>query len=532
MKFLSLNRTEKTVLLLISLTFFIGLWHGAPITNVVADEMFFSGAVLRALDSHTIFPLPLDVPYGTITYYFSYLFISVGLGILWVFKLFDIDALRLLIIEYPFIVYFTSRLVSSVIALILLFGIYHVLKPYITDYRTRLVLVFLLFSTLLINVLLHTSKVWILSTLLMLVSFYFLVRVVEGIFIETKKRDIWICVISAFLSFANFPLMGLSLVCLPILGYVMRSDREGRQLLWKVTAWGILLALFIILSNFSGIKAQVWSIIYDYSFSPNALEHNASIFLSAYLHMKKIIFMFPLLVAFVAYSAIISKVKNRKLFLLSTAYTLVYIVAIILVDRWSLTDKAALRYLFPVPFFFAFIIASFDIPYRRVFLLPVFISVIYLAPTLYYLSVPTTSHGAVRYVEETYRDDEKAVFINHVGADTPLPQNKSSYLLAKEIECGSKCRATIERDLNNDFKPMVIDAHTETAKFDAAQIGKDVYLVERAASSSPELVLVAKFTNPVEDLNYYSLDNTGSYFDPAYFGLSRYGPNIYIYKMR
>lgn len=527
----SAERIEKIVLGLLSLTFIIGIWHGFPFTNVVADEMFFSGSVLRSIENYSILPLPLDVPYGTITFYISYLFISIGLLFISVFFLFDLSLLKLFIIDNPFIIYEIARLVSFCVAVISLFGINHFLKQYIADYRTRLTLLVLLFTNILVNIVFHTSKVWVLSTALQVASFYFLVRVFDEPAEEKKKKYIWLCIIFAFLSFANFPLMGMNLIAIPIILYKYWSNQNIRRTLLRSALFGSIVFLALVLSNFSGVKSQVYSIIFDYTLSPRALIHNASIGLSTYLHLKKILVMFPLLLILLAYAIFRGKIKHRNLFFLSSFYLLLYVGLLIFIDRWSLVDKAALRYSFPVPFFLTFLIASFDIEWRKIFLLPVVISIIYLVPTLYFLSVPTTSHQAVSFIKTNFSADSEAVFFNLVGADTPIPQNKLSYELFKKEACGSLCQATIKYDLDKDFKPLtVLDAHTDEEKLREIIKNRAKYLVLRQTSSTPSLLEIASFKGPVVDLNYYSADNSGSYFDLSYFKLKRFGPNIYIYE--
>ncbi len=532
----SQKNIERWVLFCIGLTLFVGLWHGFPITNVVADEGFFSGAVLRALEAHSILPLPLDVPYGTITYYISYVVIGLGLLVMWPFFGFNIAALKSFIIQNPWIVYGLARLVSFALAIICLLAIYKALRRYVEDYRTRLVIIVSLFGTLLVNVIFHTSKVWILSTVLMLASFYCLVRALEGIDTpqtETqKKKWIWGSVITAFLSFANFPFMGMSLITLPILLFYFWKDTKCRKLIIVSTSIGALLFLLIVASNFSGIKAQVYSIIFDYSFSEGAKIHNVSLLTSVALHLKKIVLMFPVLLMMLFYCVWKGKVQCRRLFVSSLIYIAVYVVLIIIVDRWSTNDKEGVRYLFPVPFLLMTLIASYRVDWKKIFLIPAIITIIFIVPTIYFLSIETTSHRAISYVREKFGNSDDVVFINHVGADTPIPQNKASYLLSKEVECGTKCQITIEKDLEKDFKPLSLDNHTDPVKLKKALEHADVYFVERAVSTSTNMLLVDSFTNPIDDLNFYSLDNTGSYFDLNYFGIKQYGPNIYIYRQQ
>ena len=522
---------ENIVLFLLSTTFLIGIWHGFPFTNVVADEMFFSGSVLRSIENYSILPLPLDVPYGTVTFYISYIFVSIGLVFMSIFFWFDIGQLKLFITENPFIIYGIARLVSFCIAILSLLTINNFLKRYIADYRTRLTLLVLLFTNILVNIIFHMSKVWVLSTFLFAVSFYFLVKIIDSAEERERKIYIWFCVLPAFLAFANFPLMGVSLIAIPIILYKYWNNQNVRKTLIQVTVFGCVLFLALVASNFSGIKSQVYSIIFDYTLSPGALAHNASIGFSTYLHLKKILVMFPLLLLVLIYALFQGNIRHRKLFFLSSFYLILYVVLLVFVDRWSVVDKAALRYSFPIPFFITFLVASFDFPWRKILLIPIAVSIIYLIPTLYFLSVPTTSHKAVDFVRSNYSSDSNAVFFNKVGADTPIPQNKLSYELFTKASCGSLCQATIKHDLNNDFKPItVLDAHTDPNELLKVMKGKTVYHVLRAASSSPDLLEIASFKGPVVDLDYYSADNSGSYFDFAYFKLERFGPNIYIYE--
>ena len=83
-----LKKVELSVLGALTLSFFIGIWHAFPMLNVVADEMYFVGGVLRAMENLTIFPAPGDVPYGTLTYVLNYALVALFvLGALVLFRL-------------------------------------------------------------------------------------------------------------------------------------------------------------------------------------------------------------------------------------------------------------------------------------------------------------------------------------------------------------------------------------------------------------------------------------------------------------
>ena len=521
---------ENVVLSLLSLTFFIGLWHGFPFTNVVADEMFFSGSVLRSIESRTIFPLPLDVPYGTITFYLSYVFIAVGLSMMSILYLFDISALKFFIIQNPYIVYGFARLLSFGLALFCLFGGNYVLKKYVSDYRTRLLILSLLFTNILVNVIFHTSKVWVLATMLMLTSFYFLVRVFETDDSKDNKKNIWYSIFFSFLSFANFPFMGMALVSVPIIFFKYIKHKDYRNTVIKAVITGAIFFILFLFSNFSGIKAQVYSIIFDYTLSQGAQVHNLTISASAVAHILKILKLFPILLFTWVIFFIFGKVRNHSLLRISLIYLVTYVILIIFVDRWSIGSQSSLRYLFPVPFFLTAVLASYDFTFKKLLYAPLAVSIIYLAPTLIYLSSKTTSHELVSFVRENFSDDKGSVIINNIGVDAPLPINKRSFLFAKEAECGSLCQATIRYDLKNDFKPLVFDSHTDQSRIGDVIKNLKVYYLERYATTSSQLYLTTSFTNPVMDNRYYSLDNSGNYFDLTYFKLRAFGPNIYMYE--
>lgn len=523
------NIIEKVILFFISVSFLVGIWHGFPFTNIVADEMFFSGSVLRSMEAQTFLPLPFDVPYGTLTFYLSYIIIGFSLVILFPFAGFNVASLKFLVVESPYIVYFSSRLLSLFIALISLYLFNSVLKRYVCDYRNRLIIVFILFGNILVNLLFHTSKVWILSTFLYVVSFYFLVKFFEERESHIQKKYIWYSVVVSFLAFSNFPFMGVSLISIPIILFSKFNDKPLLKTLFFSSLVGLALFLLITLSNFSGIKSQVYSIIYDYSFSPGAKIYNLTLFESFISHFKKIFLMFPVLVFFGIYGLIKGKIKNTKLFWISLVYISTFTFILIFVDRWSVSPQSALRYLFPLPFFIAFFIASLEFDFKKILLVPVFIVFLYLVISLYYISIPTTSHEFFKFINNNFYSKEKAILINYVGVDAPLLLNKKTAVLFKDSECGSLCKITIKQDLQPNFNPLIIDYHTDNSKIPNF-IDSEVYLILRSATTSKDLELYTSFTNNVSDNAYYSLDSSGNYFDLSYFTLRNFGPNLYIYK--
>lgn len=52
---------ERAIVTLLCISFFVGIWHALPLLNVVTDEWYFVGGVVRAMEHHTFIPLPNDV---------------------------------------------------------------------------------------------------------------------------------------------------------------------------------------------------------------------------------------------------------------------------------------------------------------------------------------------------------------------------------------------------------------------------------------------------------------------------------------
>lgn len=521
------NKIKYLIFFVISLFLFIGIWHGFPFTNVVADEMFFSGSVLRSINSHTILPLPLDVPYGTLTFFISYIFIGLGLSTAFAISGFNILALKSFVVENLFLVYGISRFISFLIGLFILYIINNFLEKYTKDWKMRWVLIMLLFTNILVLCIFHTGKVWVLSTLLLLLSFNFLIDSFSGVDV---KRNMWKSILFAFLAFSNFPLMGLALLCIPVFLYEYRFDKNIVKHLLLASLTGFLLLSIITVSNFSGVKAQILSIIFDYTLSPTAIKNNASLLLSFYVHIKKLFLLFPAIIFIIPFVFYWGDKKNRKIASLSVLYLSVYVLALIFVDRWSAGPQSSLRYMFPVPFFLIYFIGAFDLKFKKIFLLPVFVSVFYSVFTLYLLSIQTTNYMAVKFVRDNFSSNNSALFINNVGADTPIPRNKKSYSLVPPKLCGSLCSDVLMREKDIDFKPVVIDSHYDLATVQKNINTSYIYVVSRYYQK--DMDLIASFTNPVLDNRYYSLDSSGNYFDINFFKVRNFGPNIYIYRVQ
>jgi len=527
------SNIEKVTLFLLGLSFFIGIWHALPMLNVINDEMYFVGGVLRAMESHSILPVVNDVPYGTITYFLNYILFAVFLMLALPFFRFDLLKLKTFLVQSPEWAYLIPRFLSACLALIMLFLFYRFLKKEFEDKKVRLFLLILLFTNIITALILHTGKMWVLSTLLVILSFFYLYRALQGKDGDQRRltRNILLSILFSFLALANFPLNLYSLINLPILFFFFRKDRKVCFAIIKYFIIGLVVFIIVTLTNFSGIKNQIISVFTDFHPMVTADQWSLSVLAKSFsLYFIKLIRLFPLLIITLLL-ALKSKVRNRNLLVLSIIYFIVNFVTISVAANGAylgLTSK--LRYLFQLGFFLVLAIASFDLKFSKKLYIIGGISLVYYIFTIYCLSVPTTYNQAYEWIKNNYGNQEIVIVNKTLGVQLQLPKNKKSYLLIDEKYCATKCLNTLEYDLNSDFKPVVIDEKSRET-IDVFALDKDLYFIESAATSSKKVQLVKFFGNKINDSLYYSVDsNMGNYFDLNYFKIKNLGSNIYIYK--
>lgn len=518
---------EKIVLFLIGISFFIGTWHAFPMLNVINDEMYYVGGVLRALENHSIVPIDNDVPYGTLTYLSNYFMTIISILILLPFFGFSLGALKIFLIQSPSVMYFSLRLLNSFFSLILLYFVNKVMKSEFEDVRTRMFLLTLLFSNIITVVILHTGKMWVLSTLLVIGSFFYLYESIRNDLGEDKKilkRSLFLSIFLSFLALANFPLNFYSLVCVPILLFHFRKNRYILTKIFIYTAVGAFIYALITLFNFDSIRNQIISIFSEYN--PILIDASSKLnFTSSFFtYLLKVILLFPLLIITLLFS-IKDGVINKKMFAISSIYFCLYFFIIVLVANWTSDLRSSLRYLFPLGFFLTFMISSFGIRFRKSFYILWIATVFFGLLTLYYLSVSTTYNEAYKWVKDEL-SLQKVVILNEV-AELQLIKNKKSAMYTIEKFCASKCKNIIENDLNSDFLPLVIDSISN--QYDFSKNYNDIYFIRETPSNDTSMILVKSFTNISEV--YHSVDyNLGNYFDLSFIKIRNLGKNIYIYK--
>ena len=523
---------DRLLFIFFSISFFVGIWHAFPILNVVSDEMYYVGGVLRAMENYSVLPQIDDVPYGTITYLLNYIATIFNLIILIPIFSFDISALKFYLVQSPALMYLSTRIISAIIAVFYLYIVSNFLKRENLENRVRYFLLTLLFTNVLTTTILHTGKQWVLSIFLVIASFYYLYRTIirdESDNESGRNKYALLSIIFSFLALSNLPLNGYSLINIPILVFYFRKDREFLKKISKYILIGILLCGFIIALNSGSIQKQIISVFTEYK--PVLIEDdtlpNMSFGTSLLTYTKKLIYLFPLLLITLLLS-INKGVRNKKLFTISLIYFVTYFSIIVLVATWPVEFGSFLRYMVPLNFFLFFILTSLNLEFKKYFYIIITVALVYFVLTLYYLSIPTTYNKASNWVEQNL-GNQNVTIINNIH-DFRLTKNKASSLISQELFCGTKCKAIIEHDLNANFKPLVIDDQSLSNSTTSMKSFKGVYFVEEKPLNNPNYTELVKFINPTKD--YYSVDYNMGLYSLDFLKLKNLGRNVYIYQAK
>src|SRR3989344_7331705 len=145
---------------------FVGIWHALPMLNVILDEQYFVGGVLRAIEVKSLLPLASEVPYGTITFYLNYLLQIPFLLALFAWKGFSIVALKTYLVLNPEIAYLVPRFLSAILASLVAILYDRFLRSEGLPLLHRFAVLSVIFCTVIGAATLHTGKMWVLSTIL------------------------------------------------------------------------------------------------------------------------------------------------------------------------------------------------------------------------------------------------------------------------------------------------------------------------------------------------------------------------------
>src|SRR3989344_699202 len=517
-------------LTIIGISFFIGIWYAFPMLDVVADENYFTGSVLRSIQNHTIIPAMGDVPYGVITYLVNYILIAFSLiGFLLFFK-FDVSALKDYLIQSPEFIYIFPRLLSAMLGIVILFTLNNFLKKEVEDIKSKILLLTVTFTNMLTVFMLHTGKVWILSMTFLTISFYYLYKAIE--YNQTPKYNInkyiFISILCSLLATINFSLFGFSLINILILLYLFRKNKQIQKSIIKYSFLaGLITAIFASLT-FKDITKLLVDV---FTFMNPVLDKNIvdtrinlGIPEEMWLNIKKILAFFPIHIILILLS-IKNKIKNKKLFILSIIYFIVYFLFISSIATWPTKIEAFARYMFPFGFLLTFILMSLNIKFTKLHYTLGGISIIYFIFAMTFISIPTSYNLTRDWIIENLNQD-KTIVVNKIHG-LELPKNKDSYYTYQDYYCATKCKNTIKNNINNHIKYITIDLHSKKEDYESSYT--NIYYITKEKSTESNLNLIKSFAE--DGIDNFELDGRmGNYFDLDFFRIKMFGPDIYIYK--
>lgn len=386
------------------------------------------------------------------------------------------------------------------------------------------------FGNALIVLLTRSGKMWMLSMLLIVVSFIYLYRAVTE---ETKQGRPGalsaVSIVSAFLATANFAFAGLFLVNIPILWYVFPRTFAVLRRLALYTAAGAAIFLAVFALNVSNILEQVSGFVLQFFGSAaggDSVQAALTPLESFLVNARHAVEAFPLLLLALI-PAILSGIRDRTLAYLSMIYIAIYIIAVAVIFRTDHGLALNVRHIAPIGFFLLFLLASFRPPARFVSFSFLLVGLAVYAYTLVLLSIPTTYNAAYDFLVHHYGDKE--IRIDEHIFELTLPMNKASYALYRDESCGSTCRHTQALEHDIAFRPLVVTGETDPA-LALALPPPDLVVVERRVE---DCVPLARFGNDVSDDEVFDIDiNLGRMLMPSFYTLTSLGKNIYIYDAK
>jgi len=521
---------EDLFVLLLGVSFSVGVWYAFPMVNTICDTWAYGGGVLRAMEAHTILP-GADVPYGTISFYQNYVLWVIVLGFGLLFTGFNFDVLKTFFILNPSYSLLVPRVASVLSALFLLVIVYKFLKTNIQSLWWRLALLMLIFGNVLTALLVRSGKMWILATTFAIISFIYLHKALT----EEEKNGLpgrlsAISVIAAFLAAANFPFFALFLINIPIIFFYFPHTVKSLRRLGAIVFGGGLLFLGIMVLNAQNTFGLVWgSFMTLFNPSVGIISNNEStqtIFHAFMVNVRQAVESFPLLLLALI-PAMSAKMRDRKLAYLSFVYIVTYILTASILFRTEYGLELNVRHIFPLSFFLLFLIVAYGAPAKRVAVGFFSVGLVIYVYTTMLFSVSTTYNNASDFIAAHYGNKE--IRIDENIFELTLPTNKASYLLYKDSLCGSTCqyRRMLKKDIA--FKPIIVTNEIEPSALSTLP-PTDINVVDRAIDGCSPL---ARFVNPVPDDEIFDMDiNLGRMVMPSFYRLDRLGKNIYIYDAR
>lgn len=523
---------EDLAVIILGVSFLVGVWYAIPMVNTISDVWAFGGSVLRSMEAHTLLPGG-DVSYGTISFFQNYIAMAIALGFGFLFMGFDIEALKTLLIYNPSYTLIPSRIVSALTAIALLAVVYRFLKIHVTSTWWRLALLVLVFGNVLTSLLTRSGKMWMLSTFLGVISFIYLYRALT----EERQsgipgRSSFISIITAFLATANFPFAAVFLINIPIIFLFSKTTKSLQRLFYIVLSGGSIF-LAVIALNFqntfdliSGFIAQLFGSSAELIIDD---KHALSFVDALIVNIRHAVDAFPLLLLaliFVAVPVAGSRLRDKTLAYLALTYGVVYIVMASVLFRSDHGLSLNVRHIFPLAFFLLFMIVAYRAPARAVAVTLTSIGLAIYIFTIALFSVPTTYNDVSDFIVEKYGNEE--VRIDENIFELTLPMNKASYEIFAEESCGSTCKHRRALDTDIEFRPLVVTDHTDQTVLKTLSPADIVVREESVLGCTP----IARFGNDVPDTEVFDMDiNLGRMLMSSFYKLHQLGKNMYVYDV-
>lgn len=523
------TKQDRWIMFVATVVAIIGIWYALPQTGIVYDE-FFPGGVLRSLSDFSLIPHSQDILYGTLTFYIDYIFIIILLVLTLPFVHFEIASLKVFMLQNIHLAYLSSRLVSAICFVLCVYIFLKICRMEKMNTKAIAYSILIVFGSIIFLSTFHTTKVWPLSILLLMTSLFFTYRFI----LEKNKKDSFLSILFSFLSFANFPLMGFSLISIPIALFISRKDKILIRKILLYSFFGFLIFCIISILNISGISAQVQSILFDYTLSSTAIKTNVSIVHSFGLNLLKLGNLYTVLILALLVSVLShARIRSKRLFILGLIYGLTYLICISIVARWSTDLHSYLRYLLPLGIFLGMILISLDFKMNIFHYFLATVSFIYLVKIILLLSVPTTANEMYIWVNENL-NHENITIVRDSLSNVQLPSNKLSMDNLKDEFCGAICQGYRQNQIVSSFKPLLITEQSDLKILNTV----NAYKVERYLVSGVDLPeksnqKIKTFFNGKKRLDFVAdLEQIGNYLDFGIFSLISLGPDIYVYKIR
>ena len=517
---------------------FVGIWHALPMLNVILDEQYFVSGVLRTMELRTILPPLNEVPYGTVTFYLNYILQIPFLLVLFAKTSFSVISLKTYLFLHPEIAYLVPRFLSAMIATIVALIYDRFLRSEGLPLLQRFATLSVIFFTIIASVTFHTGKVWVLSSVLVgisaLCTYLALKTHIRGAQEPVYGPTFW-SIVCAFVALANFPLVGVFLLNIPVLLYVFRNDAVRFRATIRAILVGIFVLTIVSATNARSIYLLVIHIFTN--FHPilsggTSAQVMPPFSASLFFHFEQVLVAYPLVVAVITLAVLMKTIQNKLLFLVSFGYAGLYFLTISWIATWFDDLGGELHYLFPLAFFFSGMIAA--IAYKKIRSIVwgfCVLQTLVFFYTLYLLSIPTTFNQADAFIEQNFKS-EHALILNTV-VELSLPMNKETTLLQSDEYCGSKCLYWRSATLESDFIPVVVTSQSQIDKVNATSYSRVLLITDQQPVTSCVSEPIKTFQSGSSDAGYVSIEhNFGHYFLSDFWRLSRLGKNLVLYEVR